>query len=140
MRSRDGDYSFTLRLCTVVLCFSLALSASDYLISYRCSVQNAALYNEHLDIAKSMKECQGTPDQTLILPSSHNHNLQSIIFKHANRFREYLQKLPFEIRSSQTTTNAHINAVTILTLKTQCFKVDFNDTFVTISHLKQPEN
>ena len=138
MRSRDGNNSFTLRLCTIILSFSILLDADEYLVSYRYVVKNAILYNESLDISKSMTKCEGIPSQTLILASLNKHNFQKIIDKHKDKFIEYIQKLGINVESRERTTNNQINSTTIVTLKTTCFKVDFNDNFVKISHLKQP--
>ncbi len=138
MRSRDGYYSFILRLCTIILSFSILLDADEYLVSYRYVVKNAILYNESLDISKSMTKCEGIPSQTLILASLNKHNFQKIIDKHKDKFIEYIQKLGINVESRERTTNNQINSTTIVTFKTTCFKVDFNDNFVRISHLKQP--
>ena len=138
MRSRDGYYSFILRLCTIILSFSILLDADEYLVSYRYVVKNAILYNESLDISKSMTKCEGIPSQTLILASLNKHNFQKIIDKHKDKFIEYIQKLGINVESRERTTNSQIHSTTIITLKTTCFKVDFNDNFVKISHLKQP--
>jgi hypothetical protein len=140
MRSRDGNHSFTLRFCTIIFFFSLALNAGEYLISYKYVVKNAILYNESLAIAKSMQPCRGTPLETLILPKENGQNLQALISHNSETFLEYIHTLGLDIHSTTFSTNTHLNATTVITLKTQCFKVDFNDTFVKISHLKQQEN
>ena len=138
MRSRDGNHSFTLRLCTIILLSSLALNAGEYLISYKYIVKNDVLFNESLDISKSMKKCRGIPAQTLILPANEQNNFVKLISHHRQEFIDYIHQLGLDIRSKDTTTNNQINSTTIITLKTTCFKVDFNDNFVKISHLKQP--
>ena len=141
MRSRDGNHSFTRRLCSVVFLFSsLALNAGEYLVSYKYIVKNATLYNESLDISKSMTQCEGIPSQTIILPSPYKDNFQKLVAQHKEEFIEYIHKLGIDIQSRDITTNNQITTTTIITLKTTCFKVDFNDTFVKISHLKQPQN
>jgi len=141
MRSRDGNHSFTRRLCSVIFLFSsLALNAGEYLVSYKYIVKNATLYNESLDISQSMTQCKGTPEQALILPSPREDNFQKLITKHKEEFIEYIHRLSLDIQSRDVTTNQQMNATTIVTLKTTCFKVDFNDTFVKISHLKQPQD
>jgi len=140
MRSRDGNHSFTRRLCTITLLFSsLALNAGEYLISYRYMVKDAVLYNESLDISKSMTACRGEPGEILVLPDSKEKNFQKIISQHKEEFIEYLHKLTLDMQSRDITTNNQMNSSTIITLKTTCFKVDFNDTFVKIAHLKQPQ-
>ena len=140
MRSRDGNHSFTLRLCTIILLSSLALNAGEYLISYKYIVKNNVLFNESLDISKSMQKCKGIPAQTLILPATKQKNFIQLVSHHYNEFIDYIHRLSLDIRSKDTTTNNQINSTTIITLKTTCFKVDFNDNFVKISHLKQPYN
>ena len=141
MRSRDGNHSFTRRLCSLTLLFSsLALNAGEYLVSYKYIVKNATLYNESLDIAKSMTQCEGTPSQTIIFSSPHEDNFKKLVERHKEEFLEYLQRLSLDIQSRDITTNQQMNATTTVTLKTTCFKVDFNDSFVRISHLKQPQN
>jgi len=141
MRSRDGNHSFTRRLCTVIfLSSSLALNAGEYLVSYKYIVKDAMLYNESLDISKSMTQCEGEPSQRLILPSSNAENFPKLVAKHREEFIEYIHTLGLDIQSRDTTTNNQMNSTTIVTLKTTCFKVDFNDTFVKISHLKQPRD
>ena len=138
MRSRDGNHSFTLRLCSLILLYSLALNAGEYLISYKYTVKNAILYNEQLDISKTMQSCKGKETQILILPAEKTENFQKIVAKNREEFLDYIHTLDLDIHSWDTTTNSQIDATTIITLKTTCFKVDFNDTFVRISHLKQP--
>jgi hypothetical protein len=60
MRSRDGDHNFSLTISTIIFLFSsLALNASEYLISYRYLVHNAILYDESLEVSKSMRVCGG---------------------------------------------------------------------------------
>jgi len=98
------------------------------------------LYNESLDISKSMTQCEGEPSQRLILPSSNAENFPKLVAKHREEFIEYIHTLGLDIQSRDTTTNNQMNSTTIVTLKTTCFKVDFNDTFVKISHLKQPRD
>jgi len=137
MRSRDGNNSFTLRFCTIILLFSFTLHAEEYLVSYKYIVKNSILFNEHLDISKSMQKCQGTPSKTLILPAIKEQNFQKLISLHRERFLDYIQRLGVDIRSRATTYNNQISATIVTTLKTTCFKVDFNDTFVKITALQE---
>jgi len=136
MRSRDGNNSFTLRFCAIILLFSFALYAEEYLVSYKYIVKNSILFNEHLDISKSMQKCHGIPSQILILPAIKEKNFQKLISLHRERFLDYIQRLGVDICSRATTCNNQMSATIVTTLKTTCFKVDFNDTFVKISHLK----
>jgi len=137
MRSRDGSYSFTLRFCTIIFFLSVALYAEEYLVSYKYIVKNGILFNEHLDISQSMQKCHGIPSQTLILPAIEEKNFQKLIALHREQFIDYIQRLGVDIHSQATTINSQMRATIIVTLKTTCFKVDFNDTFVKITPLQE---
>lgn len=137
MRSRDGNLNFSLRLCTVVILFSsLALSASEYLISYKYIVKDAILYNETMLISKAMTKCEGTPQDEFILQNRDEDSLKKLIFKNSEEFIEYIHKLGLHVRHDEKTIDMQNSHTTVLTLKTTCFKVDFNDNFATIAPLK----
>ncbi len=137
MRSRDGNRHFTRRLCSVIiLLFPLALSAGEYLISYKYIVKDATLYNETLFISQSMKKCSGTPQTELFLLTHGEDDLKKIIARNSAEFLEYIHKLGLHVAYNDVTSNLQNSSTTTLTLRTTCFKVDFNDTFVTINPLK----
>jgi len=136
MRSRDGNSTFSLRLCSIILFYSLALNASEYLISYRYVVKDAMLYNDSLLISHAMKPCHGQPQKPLILDTDGGNDLKKIISKNSEEFLEYIHKLGLNVESQDTTLNSQNSSTTILTLKTTCFKVDFNDNFAKITPLK----
>jgi hypothetical protein len=112
------------------------LDASEYLISYRYLVKDATLYNETLSISKTMQKCQGEPYNPLILETRDDKNLKKIISAQKELFIDYVHKLGLSVKHKESTINYQYSSVTILTLKTKCFKVDFNDNFVKISPLK----
>lgn len=136
MRSRDGNRTFSLSICAIILFNSLVLNASEYLISYRYVVKDAILYNESLYISQAMKDCEGTPQKALILENDSGNDLKSIISKNSDEFISYIHKLGMNVEHKETTLNAVNKSTTILTLKTTCFKVDFNDNFARIAPLK----
>jgi len=136
MRSRDGNRTFSLRLCSVILFYSLALNASEYLISYRYVVKDATLYNETLLISHAMQPCRGKVQKALILENDNTQDLKKLISKNSDEFIEYIYKLGLDVKSTQTTSNLQSTSTTILTLKTTCFKVDFNDNFAKIAPIK----
>jgi len=139
MRSRDGNFTFSLSICTVTLfstLFSSALLADEYFISYRYVIKDAMLYNESLLISKAMQKCSGFADQSIILDSNGEKNLNKIISKNSEAFISYIHKLGLSVRHNEKTTNYKNSSTTILTLKTTCFKVDFNDNFAKITPLK----
>lgn len=137
MRSRDGNLNFSLRLCSIVILFgSLALNASEYFISYKYIVKDATLYNETLLISKAMTKCEGTPQEQLTLQSRNEDNLKKLISENSEEFIEYIHKLGLHVNHDEKTTNLQNSYTTVMTLKTTCFKVDFNDNFATIAPLK----
>ncbi len=137
MRSRDGNRHFTRRLCSVVLfLFPLALSAGEYLISYKYIVKDATLYNETLFISQGMKKCIGAPQTELLLISDGESDLKKVIAQNSAEFLEYIHKLGLHVAYNDVTSNLQNSSTTTLTLQTTCFKVDFNDTFVTIAPLR----
>ena len=136
MRSRDGNRTFSLRLCSVILFNSLALNASEFLISYSYTVKDATLYSETLQISKAMKKCSGTPQKNFIFDTNGEKDLKKIISKNSEDFINYVHRLGLDINHNDKTKNFQHTSYTKLTLKTTCFKVDFNDNFAKIAPLK----
>ena len=136
MRSRDGNHTFSLRLFSVIFCSSLALNASEFLISYSYTVKNAILYNETLQISKAMKKCNGTPQKAFIVTSNGEKDLQRILSKNSQEFINYIHTLGLHLKHQSQNSKTKNRSTTTLILKTRCFKVDFNDNFAKISPLK----
>jgi len=138
MRSRDGNHSFTLSISSIVLMllYSSALFADEYIISYRYSVKNATLYNETLFVSKAMKKCKGQPYATLILDSQNSKNLKQTLLINQDKFTTFLYKIGLHVEHHEETFNGVNNSSTSLILPSKCFKVDFNDNFVKIAPLK----
>jgi hypothetical protein len=99
-------------------------------------VKDATLYNEVLYISKSMKACSGKPINSLILQNHNNKNLANIISKNSAQFIDFIHTLGLQVEHKELTINAQNSSTTVLTLKTTCFKVDFNDNFAKITSLK----
>jgi hypothetical protein len=136
MRSRNGNRNLSFRLCSIIIFSSLTLTASEHLISYKYIVKDAILYNETLLISDAMTKCDGKPQKELILINNNSENLKQLIFANSEEFIEYIHKLGLHIEHKETTTNLQNHSTTTLTLKTTCFKVDFNDNFARIAPLK----
>jgi len=139
MRSRDGDNYFTFTICTIIFLFSSVsfLRADEYLISYRCVVKDAMLYNETLNISKAMKSCNLNPTKgSLILEKYDKNNLKATISKNKSEFLSFIQKLPLNVEHYEQNRNLENSSTTIITLKSTCFKVDFNENFARITPLK----
>lgn len=135
MRSRDGSYALSFRLCSLIIFCSLALQAGEYLISYKYIIKDASLYNETLLISEAMKKCSGKEQKEFILDSD-DMDLKKAISQNSEQFIEYIHKLGLQVEHKEITTNMQNRSTTTLILKTTCFKVDFNDNFVKIAPLK----
>lgn len=137
MRSRDGNHSFSRRLCTVAFLFIISsLQADEYYISYRYVVKDALLYNESLEVSPAMKKCLGDTYFPITLPRNNSKNLKTIISENSTEFIDYLHKLGIQVEHKEKTLNYKNTSTTVLTLRTKCFKVDFNDNFAKIAPLK----
>ncbi len=83
-----------------------------------------------------MQKCKGSPSDPIIFETRDDKNLQKILTTNNERFIEYMHKLGLSVHHSESTTNYINSSTTIITLRTTCFKVDFNDNSVKISALK----
>jgi len=83
-----------------------------------------------------MTKCQGNPQEEFILQNSGEDSLKKLISKNSEEFIEYIHKLGLNVSHDEKTTNLQNSYTTVLTLKTTCFKVDFNDNFAIIAPLK----
>lgn len=136
MRSRNGNSSSLLAICSVIYFSSLALHASEYLVSYRYVVKDMILFNDSLQISHTMKKCHGKPDKFIELVDNESKDLKQIIKNNSFEFISFIHSLGLDVNHKERTINAQNSSVTILTLKTTCFKVDFNDSLARITALK----
>jgi len=83
-----------------------------------------------------MQKCQGEPFDFIILETQESKNLNTILTRQNEKFISFIHKIGLSLEHKEQTREYHNSSTTILTLKTTCFKVDFNDTFVKISPLK----
>ena len=83
-----------------------------------------------------MQKCNGHPISPLILESNNSHNIKEILLLHQAKFTAYIQQIGLNIQNYEKITNLQSKSTTIITLKTTCFKVDFNDNSVKIAPLK----
>ena len=136
MRSRDGNQFGSFAICSIILFNSLALHASEYLISYRYVVKDMILYNDSLHVSKAMKQCKGEPQNSIEFPDKNSSDLNEVIKNNSIEFMNFIHKVGLDVEHKETTLDAQNSSTTILTLKTTCFKVDFNDNFAKITALK----
>jgi len=136
MRSRDGNCTLSCRLCTLIFLTSLALNASEYLISYRYVVKDTILYNETLQVSQAMQKCEGTPQKSLNLPSNNTSDIKKVIHSNMDTFVTFIHRLGISVEHEEKNINYQNKSTTILTMHTTCFKVDFNDNFAKITPLK----
>lgn len=73
---------------------------------------------------------------SLSLQTDGSKNLKTIILKHFNRFSSYMRRLGIEVKSNESYSNNIGYSLTEVTLKPQCFTVDFNQNFVRITALR----
>lgn len=137
MRSRDGNRSFLLSICTLILLFSRILTADEYLISYRYTVKDATLYNDSLQVSRAMKKCSGMPAESIFLYDIKSDNLKTIVQNHLDEFISFINKIGFTINHKEKTVNMQNSSTTHVIFKSHCFEVDFNDKFVKITQLIQ---
>jgi len=83
-----------------------------------------------------MQKCSGSPYKAIVFETRDDKNLKKILSANNEEFIEYIHKLGLSVEHKDSTKNYQYSSTTILTLKTTCFKVDFNDNFVKISPLK----
>jgi len=83
-----------------------------------------------------MKKCSGKPQKELILENTTNGDFTKLIKNNKEIFYDYIQQLGLHVEHKEETINMQNRSTTILTLKTTCFKVDFNDNFAKIAALK----
>ncbi len=145
MRSGNGDKVIVRLFASLIFITALygELLAKEYLLSYDYTVKNAIIYNEKLLISPAMTKCKGKPTgKPLLLPydaNSDKNDFRSVVTKHFDRFFAYLATLGFAIHERSTTQNFQNTSTAHLEFPTTCFKVDFNDSFVTITAIKQGE-
>ena len=135
MRSRDGNSSLSLFICGVILFNSFSLYADEYLISYRYVLQDARLYNESLSISRAMQKCEGEKLKSFTLDYDQAKGFKENMLKKSEDFLMYLHKLGLHVEHREDMRNFTTSSQTILTLKTMCFKVDFNDNLAIITPL-----
>ena len=139
MRSRDGNSYLTRTIYSLIFLLSLAfisLDAKEYLISYRYVVKDAMLHSELLYISDAMQKCKGKEEKALILIIDNNDTIRETISKNSEEFIDYMHKLGLHVEHREVTKNYINHSTTTLTLKTTCFKVDFNENLVRIAPLK----
>jgi hypothetical protein len=83
-----------------------------------------------------MKKCDGKPKKAIFLTSYGDEDLKQTIKKNEQEFIDYIHKLGLHVEHNEQTTNYKNTSTTILTLKTTCFKVDFNENLAKIAPLK----
>ncbi len=83
-----------------------------------------------------MQKCDGKPQKELILENYTDGDLNSLITQNSDEFLEYIHKLGLHVEHKEQTINMQNKFTTTLTMKTTCFKVDFNDNLAIIAPLK----
>lgn len=82
-----------------------------------------------------MIPCPGKQDRPLTLIRENNESLDTLLVRDLTLFLEYSAMQEMRLKSNETLINTHIKTLQTLTVPTQCYAVEFNDRFVTISLL-----
>jgi len=134
VRSRTRSCYRLLATCQIISV--LTLNADDYLIGYRASALNSRLVHENLWVSKSMTPCLGNRYKSITLARDNNNTLKTTLDKNEEEFLDFLTQQPLHLKSNQHVLQDKHNSIETLTSPTQCYAVDFNDDFVTLTHLK----
>jgi len=82
-----------------------------------------------------MKPCDGNIKESIELSVNDDDKLDDIIESNSQEFIDFIHKIGLDVEHKEITKNAQNSSITILTLKTTCFKVDINQNFAKISPL-----
>ncbi len=137
MRSTNGSGTTLFRL-SIIIFFACSLFSEEYYISYRSIVAESTLYKEEFFVSKAMQQCKGELQRTsLVLGYQDDQNLKDVLVSNFDDFFDYLQKIGLTINAKTATNSTKISDKIALTFRSTCFKVDFNDNFVTITAIKE---
>ena len=112
--------------------------ADFYYISYKYVVKDFQLYNEKILVSRAMQSCSGTINQSIVFQKENNDTFENFIKEKKQKMIDFFDKLGLYVKSHDSFDKINSHTNTTITFFTQCFKVDFNDNFVKISALKQP--
>ena len=138
MRSRDGNRYLLYSICSLIFCYS-SLNSDEYIISYRYTVQDAALLNDSLDVSKAMTPCKGNllGSSLYLILLDDTKNLKNTLLQNSDQFFTYINTLGLHVRNDESLYNGSSHSLTTITLKPTCFTVEFNDNLVKITPLKE---
>ncbi len=87
-----------------------------------------------------MKPCRGKLSLKklyLEYPAYESKSLRLILLHNYDDFFSYIMKMGLSVTSHEKVVKNHSSSSIEVTLPTTCFKVEFNDSFVTISPIKK---
>ncbi len=83
-----------------------------------------------------MTPCNGIKTVSFTLPRKLNELLETTLQENEEEFFTFATRQTFHLQSHQNIETKNQFSTETLTLPTQCYAVDFNDDFVTITLLK----
>jgi len=86
-----------------------------------------------------MIPCQGQTDKSLTLTLLTNQTLENLLQENKTLFLETFSDKTLHIQNYSTQSNLHFQEHSSLTLPTQCYAVEFNQDFVTITHIQESQ-
>lgn len=137
MRSRTRNRHFIFAVFQLII--PLLWSKEDYLIGYRLHTQNAILSADIFQTSKAMLPCHGEAGITLTLPREPAQTFESVIKNNKTLFLETFASEALHIQSYSIQNSLNIRDENSLTLKTQCYAVEINQDFVTITHIQETQ-
>jgi len=83
-----------------------------------------------------MTPCVGKHQNTLTLPRNFNDTLKCTLDQNEEEFFDFVTHQVLHLKSNQVIHTQKHASIETLTVPTQCYAVDFNEDFVTITYLK----
>ncbi|MDD2828663.1 MAG: hypothetical protein PHW18_03710 [Sulfuricurvum sp.] len=94
------------------------------------------MQNETLSISKAMVPCKGNLTSFVRLQRTSDESLKTTIQNHEEEFLSFAMQQPIQLKSNSLISPLFQNSHDTLTLPAQCYAVDFNEDFATITLLQ----
>jgi len=86
-----------------------------------------------------MTPCVGKMDKSLTLEMFPAYSFDILLQDNKTLFLETFGDTTLHVQNHSTQHNLHFHEQTTLTLTTQCYAVEFNQDFVTITHIQESQ-
>jgi hypothetical protein len=133
---RSSTRNCPLLFSTLQIIFASGLLGDDYLIGYRLTIANSTLHNETLSISKAMIPCKGHSTSTVRLQRTSSESLKTTIQNNEEEFLHFAMQQSMHLKSNTLISSHFQDSQDTLTLPVQCYAVEFNEDFATITLLQ----